>query len=109
MNQNCANGGKCTWLLKTNITVGLGLRVTGDLERLALCSAEEKLPAAEMSPVELYGGGAEEGGRGAVTWGRGRGLPEGCSTRATLRWAAVERREWGRREGEIVYRHRCVG
>jgi len=56
MNQNCANGGKCTWLLKTNITVGLSLCVTGDLERLALCSAEEdreKFPAAEMSPGEL--------------------------------------------------------
>lgn len=41
MNQSRVNGGKCPWLLKTSITLGLGLCVTGDPERLALGLAQE--------------------------------------------------------------------
>lgn len=56
MNQSCVNGGKCPWLLKTNIAARLGLCVTGDPRRLALGLAQangRKAPGCWNGSVEL--------------------------------------------------------
>ena len=97
MNQNCANGGKCTWLLKTNVTVGLSLCVTGDLERLALCAAKEdrrNLPAAEMSPVELTVVGQKREGEEQLHGGEG----EVC-LRDTQPMLPSDRQRWRKGSG----------